>query len=158
MCVNECVSKEMSNGATNSEHWLVERCPESKVGKMAFANASWKYFCGVQAGWEQASELSPFQVSFFSDFGALSSCLVRVLGHLNISQWGRHLCVGSLTACLFILQLVGPLSGGRILTGRPRRMWHCDIPWKSGPECSPVSVVTYFFTPLVVGSGGRSSV
>lgn len=42
MCVSERVSKEMSERAVSSEHGLVGKCPESKMGGTAFANASGK--------------------------------------------------------------------------------------------------------------------
>lgn len=43
---------------------LAEKCPDSKVGGMAFANAVRKGYGAVQGGREQASGLSSLQVKF----------------------------------------------------------------------------------------------
>lgn len=45
MCMSERVSKEMSDSAASSENGMVEKCPEFKMGGMAFANASRKAGC-----------------------------------------------------------------------------------------------------------------
>lgn len=50
MCMSERVSKEMSDSAASSENGLVEKCPEFKMGGMAFANASRKADCCAGLG------------------------------------------------------------------------------------------------------------
>lgn len=73
------------------------KCPECKVRGMAFANVSWRCCSAVQVGQEQASELSPLPISFFSDFEDSVPYYERGSGFLNASllvgqtpKYGRY--------------------------------------------------------------------